>query len=108
MGRGSDMGTIISFPVKERPRAVAAAAQAGDRPSAAVIILPVIVSLCNGNCSLTVVGFALFWLDGYSAGACTGNSCLIQGRFVSSELTVNAVAGVFDPNSLIHFTRLSE
>ena len=60
------------------------------------------------GCSLTVVGFALFWLDGYSAGACTGSSCLIQGRFVSSELTVNAVAGVFDPNSLIHFTRLSE
>ena len=73
-----------------------------------VIILPIITSLCNGNCSLTVVGFALFWLDGYPNGQCTGNSCLIQGRFVSSDLTVNAVAGVFDPNSLIHFTRLSE
>lgn len=80
----------------------------GSYPSPRVIIIPVINSLCNGSCSVTVVSFALFWLEGYQAGACTGNSCEIQGRFVNADINVNALAGVYDPNSSIHFVRLTE
>jgi Putative Flp pilus-assembly TadE/G-like len=80
----------------------------GSYASKRVIILPVISSLCNGSCALTVVSFAMFWLEGYQSGQCTGNSCQVQGRFVNADLTVDALAGVFDPNSSIHFTRLSE
>ena len=80
----------------------------GSYASPRVIILPVITSLCNGNCDLTVVSFALFWLEGYQGSQCTGNSCLIQGRFINADLTVDAVAGVYSASSLIHFTRLSE
>ncbi len=80
----------------------------GSYPSPRVIIIPVINSLCNGSCDVTVVSFALFWLEGYQAGACTGNNCEIQGRFVNADINVNALAGVYDPNSSIHFVRLTE
>ena len=81
---------------------------AGSKPSLRVILVPVISSLCNGHCNVTVVGFALFFLEGYGAGGCTGNSCDIQGRFVNADLTIDALTGVYDPNSSIHFTKLSE
>lgn len=80
----------------------------GSYPSLRVIIIPVIDSLCNGSCSVTVVSFALFWLEGYQAGACSGNQCEIQGRFVNADINVNALAGVYDADSSIHFVRLSE
>ena len=80
----------------------------GSYPSLRVIIVPVINSLCNGSCDVTVVSFALFWLEGYQAGACTGNSCEIEGRFVNADINIGALAGVYDPNSSIHFVRLSE
>lgn len=80
----------------------------GSYPSPRVIIIPVISSLCNGSCSVTVVSFALFWLEGYVAGQCTGNSCTLQGRFVNANVDVHALAGVYDPNSSIHFVRLTE
>jgi Flp pilus assembly protein TadG len=80
----------------------------GSYPSLRVILIPVINSLCNGSCNVTVVSFALFWLEGYQAGACTGNSCEIQGRFVNADINVHALAGVYDPDSSIHFVRLVE
>jgi len=80
----------------------------GSYPSHRVIILPVIASLCNGNCDYTVVRFAMFWLDGYDGDKCTGNACEIQGRFVDADVSVNALSGVFDSDSSILFVRLTE
>ncbi len=80
----------------------------GSKPSLRVILVPIINSLCNGNCNVTILGFSLFFLEGYGAGGCTGNSCEIQGRFVNADLTVDALTGVYDPNSSIHFTKLSQ
>ncbi len=80
---------------------------AGSYTSLRVIILPVITSLCNGSCDITVTGFSLFWLDGYSGGKCIGSSCEIEGRFISADVTMGALIGHYDPNSL-HYTRLVE
>ncbi len=74
-----------------------------------VIIIPVVNGFGNGNASVTIVSFALFWLDGFGPGGCTqGNSCEIQGTYVKADMTVNALAGIYDPNSSMHFTRLTE
>ena len=73
-----------------------------------VIIIPIVNGFGNGSAPVTVLSFALFWLEGYQSGKCTGSACEIQGKFVKSDLTVNALAGVYDANSSIHFVRLSE
>ncbi len=81
---------------------------AGSKSSLRVVLVPVIDSLCNGRCDVTVVGFAMFFLEGYGAGGCTGNDCEVKGRFVNADLTINALTGVYDPDSSLHFTRLTE
>ena len=67
----------------------------GSYTSLRVVMVPIVAGLCNGNCDLTITGFALFWLEGYGSGGCTGNSCEITGRFVNADLTTNALAGVY-------------
>ena len=81
---------------------------AGSKHSERVIIVPIISSLCNGQCDVTVLGFTLLFLEGYGPDGCTGSDCEIKGRIVNADVTVNALTGVYDPNSSIHFTRLSE
>lgn len=80
----------------------------GSYRSLRVFIVPVIDSLCNGRCDVAVTGFALFWLEGFGSGGCTGNDCEVRGRFVNADATVNALAGTYDPNAPIHFIKLSE
>jgi hypothetical protein len=80
----------------------------GSYPSLRVFIVPVIETLCNGRCDVTVTGFALFWLEGFGSGGCTGNSCEVKGRFVDAEVSVDALTGVYDPAASITFTRLAE
>ncbi len=80
---------------------------AGSKPSLRVIIVPVIEELCDGHCLVTIKEFALFYLEGYgSAGCISGNNCEIQGRFVKANITTGGLGGVYNPNSLINFTRL--
>jgi len=80
----------------------------GSLPSLRVVIIPIIDELCNGSCDVTIQGFALFFLEGYDGGKCSGNSCEIKGRFVSADISTGGLIGVFDPDSLMHFTRLVE
>lgn len=80
----------------------------GGYASRRVVLVPIINGLCNGRCDVTITGFALFWLEGYGAGGCTGNSCEIKGRFVNADLSVNALTGIYDANASIVFTKLSE
>ncbi len=77
-------------------------------PSLRVVIVPIVDDLCGGRCYVTVNGFALFFLEGYGDGGCTGNHCEVKGRFVKSEITTGAVKGVYDAASLIHFIQLTE
>jgi hypothetical protein len=74
-----------------------------------VIIIPVINSFGNGSSDpVTILRFALLFLEGYENGKCSGNSCEIKARFVNAELTTGALAGSFDPDAPVHFTKLIE
>jgi hypothetical protein len=79
----------------------------GNQESKRIVVVPVIDSLCNGRCEVTIIEFALFFLEGYE-GNCTGNSCEIVGRFMKSNTNYGALTGVYDPDSLQHFVRLTE
>ncbi|MBI5288320.1 MAG: hypothetical protein HY873_05055 [Chloroflexi bacterium] len=80
-----------------------------DLCSRRVIIIPVVDTFGNGASDpATIQRFALMFLEGYDNGKCQGNSCEIQGRFVRSDINTRALAGSYDEDALIHFTRLSE
>ena len=52
-----------------------------------VMIIPVADQLCNGSCTVTIVDFAVLFLEGFgSAGCRTGNVCEIVVRVVLSDL----------------------
>jgi len=72
-----------------------------------VIIIPIVDDFGNGQSTVTFQRFALVWLEGYT-GNCTGNDCEILGRFVRADVTMNALAGTYDPGAQIHFVKLSE
>jgi len=78
----------------------------GDPNSLRIIVIPVIASLCNGSCTVTITEFALFFLEGYDNGQCNGNDCDIQGRFIASNTNYGAQVGVFGADTLAHFVRL--
>jgi hypothetical protein len=80
----------------------------GTLCSRRVIIIPVIDEFGTGSADVTVLRFALMFLEGYDSSKCTGNECEIQGRFVYADFTANAVAGIYDPTASIHFARLIE
>lgn len=80
----------------------------GGEGSKRVIIVPIVDALCNGSCGVTVMEFALFYLEGYQSGKCSGNICEIQGRFVNADVNIESLAGLYDPNSSVHFTRMIE
>ena len=82
---------------------------ATDSCSRRVIIIPVIDSFGNGASDPgTIQRFALLFLEGYDSGKCQGNQCEIKGRFVMADINTNALAGTYDPEAPIHFTRLDE
>ena len=78
----------------------------GNSESLRVVVVPVISSLCNGECEVTIKEFALFFLEGYGEGGCTGNVCEIKGRFIESNTNYGAWMGVYDEETLSHFVRL--
>lgn len=74
-----------------------------------VFLIPIINSFGNGSSTpVTVLGFALVYLEGYDSGKCTGNTCEIKARFVKAELTTNFSGGTYDPNSTLTFVKLVE
>ncbi|HEX5479608.1 MAG TPA: pilus assembly protein TadG-related protein [Dehalococcoidia bacterium] len=74
-----------------------------------VLILPIINGFGSGSSTpVTVKSFGLFWLQGFENGVCTGSNCNIIGTFVKADVTIGALAGVYDGASSIHYTRLTE
>ncbi len=71
-----------------------------------VMIIPVIEELCNGACEVTIVTFALFFLERIGDDGCTGNDCAVVGRFVTVNQNVGLLAGTFDDDSYNRFVRL--
>jgi hypothetical protein len=83
--------------------------EGGNAESRRLIIVPVIQNLCNGRCEVTIKEFALFFLEGYGSGGCSGNDCEIRGRFVESNTNLGAIIGRYDGDaSTSHFVRLVE
>ncbi len=70
-----------------------------------VIIIPVVDSFGNGQTPVMFTRFAIVFLEGYQ-GTCTGNSCDILARFVTTDVTTNGLAGTYDPGAKVHFIKL--
>jgi hypothetical protein len=72
-----------------------------------VIVIPVIDQFGNGSSDpVTIQKFALVFMEGYDDGMCSGNSCEIKARFVNADLTTGALAGDYNPNASVQFTKL--
>ena len=100
----------------------------GSYDSNRIVIVPVIEELCSGSCTVTIVDFALFFLEDFGngnygdngnqgngnnvdnsgGGSCTGNECEVVGRFFRANQNVRLLAGTYDPNAFNHFVRLVE
>lgn len=78
----------------------------GPNHSSRVVIVPVIGELCKGRCDVTILKFAMFFLE--DVGTCKGNSCEITGKFVDAHANVAGLMGSLDPDGLIRFVRLVE
>ena len=74
--------------------------------SGRILIIPVIEELCNGSCEVTIVTFALLFLERIGDDGCTGNDCEIVGRFVTVNQNVGLLAGTYDEDSSNKFVRL--
>jgi hypothetical protein len=81
---------------------------AGSYPSLRVVIVPVIDQVCNGSCEVTIVNFALFFIERIGTGGCTANDCEVVGRYVRVNQNIGLLGGTFDPESLNSFVRLVE
>jgi Flp pilus assembly protein TadG len=101
---------------------------AGSYTSNRVVIVPVIEELCNGSCEVTIVDFALFFLEEFGTGdtgngngngnnddngngnpnGCTGTDCEVVGRFIRVGQNVGLLAGTYNPDALNQFVRLVE
>jgi len=71
-----------------------------------VMIIPVIDELPNGSAPVTIVSFALFYLERVGDGGCTGNECEVVGRFVTVNENVGLLAGTFNEQAFNTFVRL--
>ena len=71
-----------------------------------VMIIPVIEELCNGSCEVTIVNFALFFLERIGDDGCTGNDCEVVGRFVTVNQNVGLLAGTYNEEAYNQFVRL--
>jgi hypothetical protein len=80
----------------------------GNAASLRVIVIPIIAGEFNGRTEVTITEFALFFLEGYGPGGCTGNNCEIMGRFINSNTNYGALTGVYDADTFAHFVRLVE
>ena len=74
-----------------------------------VFIIPVINDYPNGSSEpVTVLRFALVFLEGYGDGSCIGSSCEIVARFVQAEITTGGLSGIYEEDAPIKFIRLTE
>jgi len=76
----------------------------GADDSQQFIVTPVIDHLCDGRCDVTVLYFAVFFVE--NLGSCTGNSCEVHGRFAKANVDVGGLIASYDEDSAISFVRL--
>ncbi|MCH8051764.1 MAG: pilus assembly protein [Chloroflexi bacterium] len=89
---------------------IAAICNKFTNPSAAsyqLILVPVIDTLCNGSCTVTVQEFALFFIESYTcSGPGQGNSCDLIGKYVQANANVLGLLGAYDDGGSINSVRL--
>lgn len=74
-----------------------------------LVLVPIIKNLCNGSCKVTVVQFAMFFIESYScSGAGAGNSCDLTGRYAKANADMQGLIGAYDPDGTTRFVRLVE
>jgi len=78
----------------------------GAHDSKRVVIVPVIEELCHGHCDVTILKFAMFFLE--ELDSCTGNDCEVTGWFVDAQADTGSLIGNYDPEGMLHFVRLVE
>lgn len=79
----------------------------GGEGSKRVVLIPVIDELCDGRCNVTVLRFAVFWLEGFGPGGCSGgNSCEVLGKFVPVVVDIGGKFGDLDSSGGIVTPRL--
>ena len=90
--------------------AIAASCNKFTNPTAAsyqLVLVPVIDSLCNGSCDVTVQEFALFFIESYTcSGPGQGNSCDLVGSYVQANASVSGVIGAYDDGGSVNSVRL--
>lgn len=64
-----------------------------------VVLIPIVDQFGNGRKPVTILGFAMFYLEGSSSG-------VVSGEFVRADVNVSGLAGAYNPSSLITFVRL--
>ena len=57
---------------------------------------------------VTILKFALFYLEGYQNGQCSGSSCTVTGRFINAQITTGAIAAGYDSSAAVQFVKLIE
>jgi len=91
--------------------AIAANCNKFTNPAAAsyqLVLVPVIGSLCNGSCYVTVQEFALFFIESYTcSGGGQGNSCDLVGRYVQANANVSGLLGAYDDVGSVNSVRLT-
>lgn len=90
--------------------AIAAVCNKFTNPTAAsyqLVLVPVIDSLCNGSCDVTVQEFSMFFLESYTcSGGGLGNSCNLVGRYVQANANVAGLVGAYDEEKSVISVRL--
>lgn len=77
------------------------------QPATQLAIVPVIDALCNGNCDINVLRFAMFFIEGINCtGQGQGNTCDVTGKYVEAAVDIEALIGPYDPNGSVNFVRL--
>jgi Flp pilus assembly protein TadG len=73
-----------------------------------LVLVPVIKNLCDGRCQVTVVEFAMFFIESYTCTGGQGNSCDLTGRYAKADGDIQGLIGIYDPTSTSRFVRLIE
>jgi hypothetical protein len=74
-----------------------------------VILIPVVDGYGNGSSSdVTILRFALVYLQGYDNGKCSGNNCEIKGNFVRADVNPGGLTAAYDDESSVSFFKLTE
>jgi hypothetical protein len=82
---------------------------ATSQPATNIALVPVIDSLCNGSCDVTILRFAMFYVEGWTcSGGGAGGSCEVTGRYVETSVDPSAYIGPLDPLGSVTFVRLIE